>query len=196
MVYVDAYYLYLYLNKLKPTDLPFKVVMRKMSYALMHNLFDEIETGERNPNELFDIKVVGGACEEADDDDTSDSSNSIHQAVPLRQIDGYTGSKQQWCAVYGAAKDSYACAACSSKNIIFPSIHLRPELVNNLCRHAFMNIDTTHSNTNPFPFASLMTREALNRDRAASVLVLSMIECLYYFYTTSCMSLLSDTRCT
>lgn len=52
MMFVDAYYAYLYLNKLKIEDLPFRTAMRRMAYALMHN---NLEEGTKDSDDLFNI---------------------------------------------------------------------------------------------------------------------------------------------
>ncbi|KAL3922391.1 MAG: hypothetical protein SGPRY_004579 [Prymnesium sp.] len=55
MMFVDAYYAYLYLNKLKIEDLPFRTAMRRMAYALMHN---NLEEGTKDSDDLFNIDAV------------------------------------------------------------------------------------------------------------------------------------------
>lgn len=97
MMFVDAYYAYLYLNKLKIEDLPFRMAMpamRKMAYALMHNNLDAIEEGTKDSDDLFNID---GEEEEDDGDTMSDEQQSPdrnlqHQAILLRHIPGYSGA--------------------------------------------------------------------------------------------------------
>lgn len=129
MAFVDAYYLYLYMNKISPKDFPFKSAMRRMAFALMHNNLDAIDQGEINPDELFTVPLSSGQQDSAshaagedalDDDGLDDQVAHVHQAIPLRQIPGYMGARQQWCAICLKAKVTYACAACSNKDLILP----------------------------------------------------------------------------
>mmetsp|Transcript_49491 Transcript_49491/g.123045 ORF Transcript_49491/g.123045 Transcript_49491/m.123045 type:complete len:729 (+) Transcript_49491:264-2450(+) len=128
MVFVDAYYLYLYLNNITVTQMPFKAAMRKMAIALMYNNFDAIDKGEKDSTDLFTIPSpatkpaarAGNKVGEEDGDEVVEAS--AHQLIPLRQIEGYTGSRQQWCSVCGTSKVSYACAYCSSASFVL-AIH-------------------------------------------------------------------------
>lgn len=127
IMFVDAYYIYLYLNNMKAKDFPFKSAMRRMAFAFMHNNLDAIERGDKNSDELFNIpqNLELGAEdeeEEGEDGDGDTSSRGIHQAIPLRQIEGYTGARQQWCCVCQKSKVTFACSGCSSKGMVF-AIH-------------------------------------------------------------------------
>ena len=75
----------------------------------------------------------GGAG--SDDDDVPDApygpghtSHKGHIAVPLDQIPGYDGAKQQWCSVCRASgrllKCTFACVKCSDRHSIV-AVHQR-----------------------------------------------------------------------
>ena len=137
--FVDTYNAHCYHNKV---DIDFDEACNIMFYALMHNEVDAIAAGDRDEEEegFFD-KPAG--CEEcdsssdagSDDDDVPDApygpghtSHKGHIAVPLDQIPGYDGAKQQWCSVCRAngrlLKCTFACVKCSDRHSIV-AVHQR-----------------------------------------------------------------------
>ena len=85
----------------------FKLEMNKLGVALMHN---DILASERGGPSGFNLSPRGRARAALN---TSASSPSAHQLVPLRVIKGYQGAKQQRCIVC-SMHTSYACVACTS----------------------------------------------------------------------------------